>query len=159
MVRFEIRECRSLADPGLVYRSDELSIDALHPPEGGVTSVLLDSFQLEIDQRGRVLYPWGLLPHPGTWGETEKVPPPSAKGDVVASVPEVIPGISVDVDPGRKWTVSLNRQRAWLCIGEPAVGSPVSSVQFAVGCVLVLDGDVLLGLWLCPQGMPGGCTA
>lgn len=136
----------------LVYRESEHSFDVEMRPAGGVTSLLVNDLQLEIDQEGVVLYPWGLCPRTA-WDETDASPPRYSKGTLIAQTGrEIVPGVSIRISGPVGWSVYLNKQSGWVCIGDPKPSvNETNAVEFAPGCVAVLSDGSLIALWLHPS--------
>jgi len=136
----------------LVYRERDHAFDLEGERPKGVTSLLVNDLQLEIDQEGVVLYPWGLCPR-STWEPTEAMPPASVRGTLVAQFgEEIVPGVSRRISGGSRWPVYENRAARWVCIGDlEAEGNRRKGIEFAPGCVAVLDDHALVALWLRPS--------
>jgi hypothetical protein len=137
-------------DPGakLVYRERDHAFDVEGERPKGVASLLVNDLQLEITHEGVVLYPWGLCPR-STWGTTEAMPPTSVKGTLIAQVgQEIVPGVSRRIS-GNRWPVHQSQGTRWVCVGDPkAKGDQGKGIEFAPGCVAVLEAHSLVALWL-----------
>ncbi len=144
-----------MAQGVLVYRPEEYSFAVEGNSVSGVTSLLLDDLQLETDREGRLLYPWGLCPHT-MWRSTTAMPPPYSQGAVRAIAEnELTPGVSWRVPHVGRWPVSVNQGAGWVCVGDPKqVGATREAIEILPGCVVVLNGNQLGGLWLRPRVLP-----
>jgi len=138
----------------VIYRPDEFSFD-FQPYYPGGTSLLINSLQLEVDWKGRVLYAWGYCPHV-TWERTNEPVPDFAPGVLrFLSDGRLIPGVSIPITPDGGWPVSVNVQTGWVHIGtySPAVmGAEV--VEFASDSVAAIVGGRLVSVWLRPETLP-----
>jgi hypothetical protein len=133
----------------LVYRERDHAFDLEGERPKGVTSLLVNDLQLEIDHEGVVLSPWGLCPR-STWEPTEALPPPCLRGTLLAQIgEEVVPGVSRRISGDSRWPVYENRGTRWVCVGDPkAEGDRGKGIEFASGCVAVLEDHSLVALWL-----------
>ena len=146
-VRFRVEE-EPPTSGQLRYRRDEYGLD-FEPAGGGGRSLLVNDVQLEISAGNRVLHVWGLCPHPG-WQATDQTPQLTRRTALqVADLPQLISGASLRLNQVR-WPVYWNADSGWLWIAG-AESSPTDDlIEFADGCVAVLRGGLLVGLWLQP---------
>jgi hypothetical protein len=85
----------------LVYRPEEYSFDVSPVPEGGISSVLFDDLNLELNNAGKVISVWGLCPHT-RWKRAVLSPPQSSFGEIVfVSDSPPVAGISVRLNKDR----------------------------------------------------------
>ncbi len=139
----------------LIFREAESSVDVSPKPVGGITSILVNYLQLEIDDEGTVLYPWGLFNDPTTWQETPLSPVVSVRSTLVVNVPKpIIPGVSRRLNEGDVWQAYVNRREGWICLGEPSASPSCRAVEFAPNSVAVLDRSKLVAVWLRPASLP-----
>ncbi|MGV9932595.1 hypothetical protein ACWDY4_18725 [Streptomyces olivaceoviridis] len=115
----------------------------------GVTSVLIDTLQLEVDIESReILYAWGYFPN--IRGAVSKLNVPQiAVGRVrISSDYPFEPGVSYEV-PGDRWRVSCDPSSGWIAIEQGDV-TGAEFVQIASGTVLGIDNGDLVSIWLSP---------
>ncbi|WP_428309891.1 hypothetical protein [Hydrocarboniphaga sp.] len=132
----------------LVYRRSERSFDVEPQPERGVTSLLVNDVQIEIDEDGRLIYVWGLCPHE-SWTAVRLDPPTAKPGRLQYVGGEVVPGVSKRLNADKRWAVGHDTSSQWLCIGDQTVHGEV--IAFAPGAVAVLREGKLGALWLHPD--------
>ena len=129
-----------------VFQADELP--------RAVTTIQLNTLQLAVSDRGRILYPWGYCPLI-RFAPTEFLPPPCHSGALsVLSNEELVPGVAVRLNSESGWLVAINRQQGWVCIGDPIPPRPNEAVEFANSAVAVLAKGMLTALWLRPSLLP-----
>jgi hypothetical protein len=132
----------------LVYRSYDHSLDVDPRPERGVTSLLVNDVQIEIDEDARLIYVWGLCPHE-SWSVKRLSCPKAKPGRLQYVGGKVVPGISKRINPERRWPVKHDASAQLLCIGDDTAHGEV--VEFAPGAVAVLNEGQLAALWLHPD--------
>ena len=138
----------------LVYREKEFSFDTEQHPGNGHGSLLVNDLQLEIDDKGRVLYVWGLCPYP-TWSSTDRIPPAAFGAVLRVHENSLVPGTSKRVNAEVVWPVSMNKDVGWICVGDSRFESEETVLAtFAPGAVAVLQGEVLRAIWLRPRVLP-----
>jgi hypothetical protein len=135
--------------PGqLIYRYSEHSFDVEPQPRRGVTSLLVNDLQIEIDEDGRLMYVWGLCSYQ-SWVQGS-VDVPAAKSGCLHYVDkEVIPGVSRRLNSEKHWAVTYDAKNGWLWIGAEIVQDKI--MAFAPGAVAALRHGELTGLWLHPR--------
>ncbi|MEV7339462.1 hypothetical protein [Streptomyces sp. NPDC093544] len=115
----------------------------------GVTSVVIDTLQLEVDIESReVLFAWGYFPNVrGVVSELNA--PQFTPGRVfISSDHSFESGVSLDV-PGSRWSVSYDPSSGWIAI-ELDDAADAKFVQIASGTVLGIDEGDLVSIWLSP---------
>jgi hypothetical protein len=113
----------------------------------GVTSVVIDTLQLEVDiASGDVLFAWGYFPLGAA--ETGELAVPEAREGRVRVVDEepFEPGVSVGV-PGERWRTSYDRTTGVVAVRLREAADAVF-VRIADGVVLGVDGAELVAVWL-----------
>ena len=90
---FTIDYTVSKAAGSLVYRRTEFSFDTVGRKCNGLSSILLNDLQLEVDESKRICAVLGLCPHT-TWEEANVLPPNPKQGALVYGK-DLIPGVSV----------------------------------------------------------------
>ncbi len=153
-ITFKKNTRRNITIGTLLYRESEYSLEFDPLPVGGVTSVLIDYLNLEIDEEGNVLYVWGLAPK-ATWKDTEKIPPSYIQGGVQCHLDKIIPGVSKMFNNISPWQMFFNKRSEWLFTGEDINYKGFEYIEFAQNCVAILsDSGELKGLWLRPLIIP-----
>lgn len=132
----------------LVYRRSEHSLDVEPRPGRGVTSLLVNDVQIEIDEDGRLLYVWGLCPHE-SWSPVTLNVPAAIPGRLQYIGGEVVPGVSKRLNTDKRWVIGHDPSSHWLCIGDESARGEV--IAFAPGAVAVLREEELEALWLHPD--------
>lgn len=132
----------------LVYRRSEHSFDVEPRPERGVTSLLVNDIQIEIDPDGRLIYVWGLCPKE-SWRPATLDTPIVKPGRLQYVGGEVVPGVSKRLNAGQRWAVNHDPSSQWLCIGDKSANG--EKIAFAPGATAVLKEDELVALWLHPE--------
>ncbi|MET7486613.1 hypothetical protein [Streptomyces sp. NPDC005538] len=115
----------------------------------GVTSVVIDTLQLEVDIESReVLFAWGYFPNVrGVMSESNS--PQITPGRVFLSSDDPLePGVSYEV-PGDGWRVSYDPSSGWITI-ELDGSADAKFVQIASGTVLGIDSGDLVSVRLNP---------
>lgn len=154
-MRFEVQPGVETLEITVIYRPQEYSfgVERQHGPlPTAFTSVQVNELQLEVDEQGRVLYVDGYCPNMG-WSETEAAPPSARRAALFVKDVNFLAGVSVVVSTSR-WPVSVNSNLGWVCIGEQFSSAASSAVEFATGCVAVMDGNSLKSVWLKPRALP-----
>ena len=133
----------------LSYTLEEYSFDfCLEASTHGVTSLIVNDLQLEIDEEQHVLCAWGLCPHP-TWGVMSGGPPPFFRGGLEVLLDgKVIPGVSHRLTAPATWPAYVNWETGWVCLGDATADGSVQAVEFATNTVAVLKDEALVALWL-----------
>lgn len=137
----------------LVYRSEDYSFD-VEPLDGtGDTSILINDLQLEIDHEGKIMYVWGLCPLI-KYETTHEFPIKYKTGSLVAVLdkPPVL-GVSYRLNEGRRWLIYINKEKGWICLGNPAIKDK-QLIEFAPNCVATMEGHELIAVWLHPKELP-----
>lgn len=155
-MRFEFKPNEEILNVSIIYRPQEGSFDVETSHDSlpsAFTSVQVNELQLQLDERGRVLYADGYCPHFG-WCETQATPPFAYQAAlVVKDVDFFLAGVSVALSTSR-WPVSVNRKLGWVCVGEQLPSASCSAVEFATGSIAVVDGGKLKSIWLKPTALP-----
>lgn len=149
-MKFIVRERKNPEYKNLIYREDEYSFDSRPRPDYGYTSILVNELQIEIDSSGRLCYVWGYCPLIN-YDETDNYPVDCSSCSVVAILgKKPIAGISQSVNENERWPVFINKKLGWVCLGNPHVKDK-RMIEFAPNCVVALDGQELVALWLHPE--------
>ncbi len=148
--RLKFRPVEFPASSGsLIYRPDEYSFDFAPRLPGG-RSILMNDLQLEVSEQGLIVYVWGYCPYQ-TWVPTRAMPDRIERAALaVSGIDQIPPGAST-----RLWDERMpmlwNAGAGWFFVGESVQSTAKPHLEFADGCVAVLDGEELVGLWLHPQ--------
>lgn len=119
--------------------------------DAGVTSLSIDTLQIEVAVATRVvLFVWGL--HPRTRWQTGALEPPSSRpGRIrVADSVRLEAGVSVGLVRGATWLTTYDPGTGWLRVAEAGNLETEDRVLVATGTVIgLLDGKIN-SLWLQP---------
>ena len=132
----------------LIYRRSERSLDVEPRPEGGITSLLINDVQIEIDENGCLMYVWGLCPH-DSWITTTFDPPEAELGRLRYATGSLVPGVSKRLNAVKRWPVGYDTSSQWLCIGDASVRG--ETIAFAPDSIAALTAGDLVALWLRPE--------
>ncbi len=132
----------------LVYRRSERSLDLEPRPVKGVTSLLVNDVQIEVDEDGRLLYVWGLCPHE-SWATARLDAPTMKPGRLQFVNGPLTPGVSKRLNQHGRWSVIYDEASKWLCIGDASVKAEM--IEFAPGALAMLNDGELTALWLHPD--------
>lgn len=137
----------------LVYREEDYSFDIEPLICNGYTSIMINDLQLEIDDEGKIVYVWGLCPLI-KYQETDMVPKNYESANLVALLNKSpIPGISYRLNENERWPIYINKQKGWVCIGNPdSIGE--KNIEFLHDCIAVLEKQEIVAIWLKPQKLP-----
>jgi len=137
-----------LVSGNLVYRQTDHAFDVEPHPSGGVTSLLVNELQIEVDEDGILLFVWGYCPLEGWIGATLSVP--SARASRARWCGQaLVPGVSRRLNRDARWPARSDPDSGWLCVGDPeATGE---SIAFGPGAICVLQHGTLQALWLRPD--------
>jgi hypothetical protein len=149
-MRFILQPTNVSADFHLIYRNEEHSFDIEPFIGGGISSIMINYLQLEIDENGKILYVWGYCPLI-KFEETNKFPKNYKFGKLFALLDEpIIPGISHRLNEEEAWPVYINKKRQWICLGNPEIDNK-QLIQFAPNSIAVLENNTIIAIWLNPH--------
>jgi hypothetical protein len=115
-------------------------------------TVTINYLQLHCDPAGRVLYADGYAPR-SAFLPTGHRPPPAQTGGLFAPDVVGIPaGVAVDAHPGHLWPMWANATDGSFAFGDPTTSGD-DTVEFATGCIAVVDNSMLSCLWLRPVAL------
>ena len=151
-MKFLIQEPQTDQKFSLVYREEDYSFD-IEPHDGsGFTSILINDLRLEIDERGRIMYVWGLCPLIN-YEETNAAPQNYKVNSLIVLLDKPpIPGVSYRLNEDDRWLIYINKKKGWICIGNPKT-EVTQMIEFAPNCVATLDGQELIAVWLHPKDL------
>ena len=137
------------SEHSFMYQVADRSGLAVETGDQGVTSLVIDTLQLEVGvEHGRLLFAWGYHPM-GGWSKAELTEPECASGQVsVRSEEPLLPGVSVPVS-GDAWVTQFDPASQLVRV-SPAVGASDRCVRIAQGVALGLTGSRLTEVWLRP---------
>ncbi len=135
----------------LLYRRDGYSFDVSPKQRIGTTTLSIGQLQLDVDEDGFLLYPYGVCPL-----DSAQVTPlePQAYTEAVIHVyddidPEAIPGTAYTITK-ELWPIYINYNGDWICIGNPTKDTGL--FEFAPNCIASIDANKQLkALWLRPE--------
>ncbi len=150
--------CKEVSDVTLVYRPRDLAFDAEPRRFDADTSLSVNDLELMVDGRdNRVVFLTGYCPHQAWKPATLSVPRFRRVGLVVESERDMQPGVSTRLNTrDARWPVFVDATSGWVCLERPGSrgAAETAAVEFAPGCVAVLDGGQLVALWLHPKELP-----
>ncbi len=153
-MKFEVLPVPDVVRNKLIYRSEDYAFNVDSRPETGITSLLVNNLQLEIDENGQILYVWGYCPYQ-TWRRTDSVPSSFIQGILLVHLEtEIIPGVSNRLTEPGAWPIFVNPDIGWVCVGELDSSPTARSVEFALNSVAVIEDGLLRALWLHPENLP-----
>lgn len=152
-MKFLVQELQEDQNFTLIYRDEDYSFD-IEPYNGtGFTSIMINDLQLEIDDKGKIIYVWGLCPliqHK----ETKEVPQKYKTRSLIVLLDKpLVPGISHRLNIGDRWPTYINKREGWVCLGNPEIKDK-QLVEFAPCCVATIDNQKLIAIWLQPEELP-----
>jgi hypothetical protein len=116
----------------------------------GVTSVLVDTVQLEVGvETGLLLYPWGYSPET-SWRTGQLLAPTFADvGLRVKSERGLHPGVSLYANSNRNWTTTFDEENGWIRLALDDQSGD-SAFLIAESSGLELRAGALQAVWLSP---------
>ena len=150
-MKIQVGAAWSAEEPRLIYRPADYAFLSEPKPSGGITSVLMNDLQLEVDERGCVLYAWGMFPNFDVCEQTE-LEVPRCERRRINFIPEEewIPGVSVrlnDID----LPIFANLRTGWVGVGEANTDGRSVSLEIVPGVVAVLADGRCQAIWLEPK--------
>ena len=145
----------------LVYRPQEYAFAVEPRPAGTDCSLLVNTVEMLVERGdNRIVCVEGYCPHTG-WKRARLVPPMApCRATLRVKGVEFARGDAVGLNtyPAGLWPVRVDVETGWVCLERPDVykTDEVDAVQFAAGCVAVLDKGQLVSLWLHPNELPEG---
>jgi hypothetical protein len=149
-MRFVVDHAFAMTPVPVDYFAEDHAFD-VRPRPASDASVCVNDLELWIDA-DHVLYLTGYCPRQG-WRPRPLHPPRAVRAGLQILDVELKPGIPLPINSREdRWPVHVNGAVGWVCIGDPDVKG--EAVEFAEGCVAVLDGERLVALWLHPLHLP-----
>jgi hypothetical protein len=155
-MRFIVDETREPRDMTLVYLARDYAFSVEPRPADCAYAVGINDLELMIDEEELiVVFATGYCPHPG-WQPTELRPPRAIRAALRAeSDTELLPGRTVRLTArDQRWPVFVDVENGWVCLGTP--DREGRAIEFASGCVAVLEEGALVSVWLHPRELPSG---
>jgi hypothetical protein len=147
-MKFRVDLTQHCIDGELAYIPEHYSIKYETQNDEGISSLLLNDLQLEIDTEGQVLWVYGLCPHT-TWHNTLLEPPLFEPGSLFVETGDtIVPGISIRINKSKRWEVYADKNKGWLRIGESENNKTTIAVEFAKNCIAVIYENSLDAIWL-----------
>jgi hypothetical protein len=137
----------------LVYRADEFSFDTEPASVAGLTSILVNDLNLEVDDVGRVISVWGLCPYE-QWKPASLKEPVADPGEAfVVSEAPLRRGVSIRINQQSRWDTCADATSGWICM--KGKNAPDSATKILSGIILETNhsGD-LCSIWLKPEHFP-----
>ncbi|MFD5466565.1 hypothetical protein ACFWIQ_27600 [Kitasatospora sp. NPDC127059] len=116
---------------------------------GGVTSVVVDTLQLEVGiESGEALFVWGYFPRQ-SWIPARLTTPNHSPGRVFVGPEEPFEeGVSIPI-PASHWRVEYDPSNGWI-VARAGMDAGAQFIQIAGGTVLGIDNTRLISIWLKP---------
>lgn len=155
MTRFVIDPSKEITDTTLIYVPGDYAFN-VDPFPNVPGTLLFGMLEIHVDLKDyRVVYVWGYAPYV-SWKPAVLTPPPSRRAALVVQDVRLEPGIARRLTaPGEKQGhVDINT--GWVCLGDP--NAQGEAVEFAPGCIAIIQDGQLLTLWLHPKELPKGWT-
>ena len=152
-MKFIIKKHEKIHNYSILYRSEDLSFDAEPLEEGGITSIMINDLQLQINEKGEIIYVWGYCPlfkHE----ETNQAPKNYESNTLIAVLDKpLIPGVSYRLNEDERWPIYINNKKEWICIGNPNTKGK-KMIEFVPNCIATMDGQDLIAIWVHPKDFP-----
>ncbi len=153
-MRFKFHPAQSMTPKRLIYHSEQYSFDVEPRTETGITSLVINDLQLEIDESGRILCAWGFCPYQN-WKYTDSLPPSFTPGSLAIDIEiEIVPGVSHRLTKPGEWPIFVNSKAGWVCVGKLDSPHRANSVEFSTNSIAVLEDGLLKAIWLHPEQLP-----
>lgn len=136
----------------LLYIQQDYAFSFSPKSGSGITSLVIDTLQLTIDKKGRVLNVWGYCPYQ-SWQLSEISPPNYIRGSLSVELEEITPGVSEQIAELGEWKILVNSSTGWVCIGEEESSPSSQAIEFASNSVAVLEKNCLKAVWLHPENL------
>lgn len=144
----------------LTYSASEYSID-FDPPYGatanwkigdeGVTSLVIETLQLEVDIASRrLLHAWGMFPSI-SWENDRLYVPTFTPGGVYVENCELLPGVSIALGRNLHWSKVYDPGSGWVRVANRIDVTPDRKIEIADGIGLTFQGADLVAVWLRPE--------
>jgi hypothetical protein len=142
-----------VSDAALVYRASEYAFNTDPRPTTTDTSVLVNTLELRIDRSTKqVVFVEGYCPY-HAWKAASLSPPPHRTAALHIADTWLERGVSVALTPRSVVRETcVDPQNGWICIRTSTNGG--DAVEFAPGCVAVLECGQIHSLWLHPRELP-----
>ncbi|GAA4206359.1 hypothetical protein GCM10022252_68360 [Streptosporangium oxazolinicum] len=142
----------------LKYLNDEYSFifEPLHLPElahrssGGVTSVTIDTLQIEVGVESKeALYVWGFHPK-NRWINSDLPIPKRTPGAVIFDIKhDLKAGISIPISNAESWRTEYDSSNDWLRVSF-GISADEHLIEIADGILLGEESGELTSVWLNP---------
>jgi hypothetical protein len=157
-MKLVVDSSQQVSNSALVYRAKEYAFNAEPRPTDADTSLSINDVELMVDGRDkRVVFVTGFCPYQ-SWRPARLTVPRVRRAALrVEADRELQPGVSTRLNAREdRWPVLVDARTGWVCLEKPGdrVGGELDAVEFAPGCVAVLDGGDLVALWLHPSDLP-----
>jgi hypothetical protein len=158
MINFAIDTPSQIDEGVLVYRAQDYAFGVEPRPKNADSSLVVNTIELMVDRsNNQILFLEGYCPYQG-WKRASLEPPISQRGALRISGVELRRGMAEPLNsPGTYWGIQVDTATGWVCVGN-ARASGMRAIEFARGCVAVLDDGNLVALWLRPNELPSALT-
>ncbi|WP_411574095.1 hypothetical protein [Streptomyces fradiae] len=139
------------SEHSFLYEADDPGDLACRAGSSGVTSLVVDTLQLEVGvETGQALYIWGYHPA-GQWESTSLSLPEAAPGELLVTADEGLEeAVSVPL-PGGDWRTRFDPDQGIVHVARTSQADDVvRHVRIADGVIVGLAGDSVRDFWLRP---------
>lgn len=155
-MRFIVDKTREPRDLTLVYLPRDYAFSAEPRPADCAYAVGINDLELMIDEEELIIvFATGYCPHP-SWQPAKLRPPRAIRAVLLAEADTaLLPGRTVGLTArDQRWPVFVDVENGWVCLGPPDRAG--RAIEFASGCVAVLEEGALVSVWLHPKELPSG---
>jgi hypothetical protein len=159
MINFVVDPSLQIDEGSLVYRAQDYAFGVEPLPRGADSSLSVNTIDLWVDRsNNQLVYVDGYCPYQG-WKRASLEPPSSRRAALRISGVEFRRGVAEPLNsPDTYWGVQVDTETGWVCLGN-ARASAMTAIEFARGCIAVLDDGNLVALWLHPNELPSALRA
>ena len=149
-MKFLTQQRKTSKKLSLIYRETDYSFDTEPHDGSGFTSIMVNDLQLEIDDRGEIIYVWGLCPL-FKYEEINEAPENYVSQSLTAILGRPpVPGIAYQLNEKERWPIYINKKVGWVCIGNPNTKNK-KMIEFVPDCVATLEDQEIIAIWLKPK--------
>ena len=142
-------QAHSVASGVINYSITDLAFYMVSVRQDSDRSILINDIELGLFG-SRAVTISGFCPYQG-WKKTERMPPRADRGELEVMTDQE-PGTVVRYTKPYEWSMFVNVDAGWVCIGMPDQGS--TAVEFVNNCVGVVSDGNLVALWIKPVSLP-----
>lgn len=132
----------------LIYRLEEHSFDVEPSPSDGYTSFQINTVNVEVNRRGKIVSVWGYCPQV-KWIKSKLMTPTAGQGDLYCHDSQLLKhGVSIKLSEDN-WPVMVDRQTGWVCMSKERTANEY--VEILPSIIIGLDSAKhIVELWLNP---------